>query len=358
MEKVGFIIGSGYLLLSELDLALSKHIDDFKVAYILNHFIDSDKIYVNLKETGIFNKIFYLPVREYVTGNKYRAKQLFNARKWLKEHIPDYDYNSCFDKLYGGSQTELIYPLYQLAKKKNPKCEFYDVDDGCGIFCDYMDHYTFRSRLFCRLLRKHWVSKELAGVYMFWKDKYSGQSLYPILQLPDPIENSELFPCMNRIYEINKEKLAPFEQNRFFFLQTKGGYSKEDECCDIAREILGENLLVKPHPVTATGTEPVDAKLSMEVISLNCRLEEKVLIGVFSTGFFSCNMLFGKLPTIILLYKLTAKERNPKVKKWFDDSVKSYIDTFHCEDRVFVPETMEEYKKILHNCQEELRYEG
>lgn len=347
MKKVAFIIGSGYLLISELAIAMELYPNEYKVAFILNHFKGSQQVYTRVKKTNVFEEVYYLPQRQIVYTNREKFKQCFGSKRWLRKHVNNYKDPGGYDIIIGGGMTELCTPLYQVSKRKKRNTQFFEVDDGAGFAADYIDAYTWKSKVVCSILRKHIPNKEMCGLYMFAKHRYIGNCNSTVYEIPDISTIPQIRDTLNYIYDIDEKIVQKVEEIQAFYLlsaHTTGDddtrYNAELDLIKKLEEKIPQKIYVKKHPVNGTGDEEIRADIPMEILAMNCDMSQKVLISVFSTAGFASRVLWHSTFKSIFLFKLFRKELGEEKIMRYTEATEEIIEQYNCAQNVYVPETV------------------
>lgn len=359
--KVAYIVSSSYYIINMINLAINKHSGDYNVAYCLNHINESKEFFLRIKESGVFDEVYYMPKRIYINNTYKRFKQCFRAQRWLEKHLVKYKGKQLFDVIYSGSMTEIVTPLYQVSKNGNPFCKLIEVEDGLIYAVDYTDHYTWKSGVICKVLKRYYAQKEISAIMLYRPEMYVGKRLCGIEQMPRLLNSAEVKRCLNFVFGVCEEDYTRYLEYKFIFLgqafEQKEMMDRNTYLYKIAKEVLKEKgLLLKPHPVQTNEQikemeeEDVVSRrsVSLEMIGININLSSKVLISMMSSAAFTSTVLFEQTPTLVLTYRLFREIWPKESINRIEKTVSEFKQQFKgAERKIFEPYDENEYLEIL-----------
>lgn len=113
-----------------------------------------------------------------------------------------------------------------------------------------------------------------------------------------------------------------------------------------------DDAIIKKHPrSTDKNLEGIqyfkDTGVPFEIYCMNMNMDEKVLVGYFSTALVMPKVLFNQEPRVIVLARLFQPRNRDisELNEYFDAVKKSYTNP----ERFCVPESIEELREILHS---------
>lgn len=364
-----------YHLFNVINLQLMDE-DEKGDCYIFNCFIDAEKRYENLKETGIFNNVYLIHESPSEYSFIKKGKGFFyEARKTIKKSIKslkkndyqNYKFGSfIYDEIFIPGYYAFLHRYFMVLAKNNKKINFYDEGLGCRINGFTKPPIKFLGKIF----KIYEYEKAFNNAYMydfkFAEEKFN--SLNKCLMTNFFKMNRDLF---YKIFDIKKEEIEKFNNAKIVILPTGISYEPKG---DNSQELLVnennlykyvidnyDNVVLKNHPGSTINFSCVciDKSIPFELLCASENLEDKIFLTSFSTTIFNIKYLFNKEPNIILLYKVM----NLPTKVWFnkneeesDKFMRKFLtDAYEKKERVFIPNGTEEFKDILERINNEIK---
>lgn len=158
-----------------------------------------------------------------------------------------------------------------------------------------------------------------------------------------------------KIFNVKNENVLLFSRSLILFDQNlenneirEAQFKVAEICCAIVGK---DNVLIKLHPASRKILYPKDCqiykdKVPFEIIMNSFAMSNKILLSIFSTACFSPKQIMNQEPYVIFIYKILKKyfQIDEKYLQTIDDLREEYSD----KNRIFVPNSIDELKEILH----------
>lgn len=357
----GFVCCTPYHVMLSVHLAMSKYQTCENEIFVCDHFVNSDKVYENLKKIGVFSKVYYVRDNYLKSNNKKEKLHRFFFRKY-KDMLSTENVNFNYDNLFIYTYTFFSILAVDLVKLNNKNSKINLVEDGIGTYLANFDSVKnkvkkvfdviFRTFLNYRLLNPWLISK----IYLFDIDLYSGTFKDRLERIPNiNKENNNYKEKINYIFNYynhdiyKKAKFIYFDQcfslDNIFSINEK--HIVKDIITIFRNLKIDNNLIIKLHPrdhvekyKELNFSNVNNSSFPWELICLNENVGERIFISVNSSAVFSPSILFGNHNVVILLYKLyNFKNEN------FEFFIKNLISKNKIT--VYIPETLEELSNII-----------
>ena len=318
---------------------------------IQNSFDGAEKIVARIKKEGIFRDVRLIN-KTVMSGNLHLLKSVMNVvfpMRYLKENYgyEKKDIRDIYDAIVVPKFTPIIAAIWQV----NKKAELYVHEDGAGSYFAYFD-MELRSKSY-RLLYKLFNGN---------KDFYDYRKIYinrPDLYMQDdkelavriPVYDAQNLERVRLLMTEDEEKEDP-DKDIFWFSQVleKG---KESFMSDDALEYLKkyrDRVLYFPHPRYPVGAEGFDlpeTKQIWEIRMLNLeKLGSDLLISIHSTALLTAKILYDKEPYVLFLYKIVIRHDWPYYER-MEEVVRRFKASYRDPEKIFIPETIEEYREDI-----------
>ena len=316
---------------------------------IQNSFDGADKIVERIQNKEIFHDVRLIN-KTVMSGRFHLLKSVMNVvfpMRYLKEN---YGYETkniknIYDAIVVPKFTPIIAAVWQV----NKKAELYVHEDGAGSYFAYFD-MELRSKSY-RLLYKLFNSNkdfyDYHKIYINCPEFYTRDDKELVVKIPkyDP-QNLE------KVKEILSERTEKedLDKDIFWFsqvLDTNKG--KESFMSDDALNYLKkykERVLYFPHPRNPVSSGEFDlpkTKQIWEIRMLNLdHIESDLLISIHSTACLTAKILYDKEPYVCLLYKIVIRHDWPYFER-MDEVIRRFKESYRDPEKVFIPETIEEY---------------
>jgi hypothetical protein len=326
--------------------------------YLFGKFPDYDRITDRLRKYHVFNKIVAVDCSKFRSLSQIKALwQTINSRRSVSSFLPS-EVN--YDIMYSSSRAHVKLLMRKELERRNPKIKFVLFEDGLGTY-SAQSHVLNSSRL-----------RRLVETICNW-NSFAPQRTKMIVTHPEFVELPqrlkgvivEKMPLFNwstencdmllDIFSVHKDELI--DERVVVFDVTRGVYKNNldvdvcllDECYKLLKEKFSyHDVICKPHPRSRQKSR-ADLKeyqkkgAPVEILYVGMPdLEDRILVGTFSTALFTPKMLFGKEPVIICLHKMVWP-RNTEIPPLFSKLSRMYQH----KDRVMVPSNLTELSKCL-----------
>lgn len=326
--------------------------------FLFGMFPDYDRIAERLEKYHVFRRVISVDCTKFKSLSLVKALwQTLNSKKAVSSFLPP---DTVYDVFYNSSRAHVKLLLRRELERRNPKLCFVTFEDGLGTY-SAQSHELNSSRL-----------RRLVNAILGW-DSFKPSKTIMMVTHP------ELFELPKRLNTVPVKKMPSVigtENNRKMFLDvfdaheediikervilfdvTRGIYKND---LDVDTNILDEsyqvvvdkfslnNVVCKPHPRSIVKTkvavkEYIKTGIPVEILYAGMPdLEERILIGTFSTALFTPKMMFDKEPTIVCLHKMVWPS-NKKIPPVFEKLCKIYKH----KDRIFAPENLNELNTYL-----------
>lgn len=355
--KVAFVADTPYqimncIIFASTECTLEKHELDI---YIGLQFSNDRAIADRLEKTNLFSNVFlFEPDKIHNRTIGTRIVEIAHPEQVLKQLLIS---ENCYIK-----KGEYVYIYLSIFTKFSVAliCEsaakviFYD--DGIGNYLGntWQKGIPYTHKVLYALLGKNPRKFTEEKRYVISKTLWSmvGNSMRKIEEMPS-INNDVSLKYLYYVFDYKSSKY--YLDKKIVYLtqpvtqQTEKNKKVEIELIDEVRK-KSVPFLIRPHPRDNAmyKKEEVDVhKALWELICLDQISESHVLIGMFSTAQFSPKVLYNKEVYLIFTYRLYQDIFSEDALAKIDDMVKKIRNTYKHSNKIFVPQTMREYKFIL-----------
>lgn len=326
--------------------------------YLFGMFPDYDRIAERLEKYRVFRRVVSVDCAKFKSLSLIKALwQTLNSRKAVSSFLPP---EAVYDVFYISSMAHVKLLLRRELERRNPELCFVTFEDGLGTY-SAQSHELNSSRL-RRMVNTvlGWDSFKPSNTTMMVTHPELFElpkrlNLVPIKKMPSVVGSENNRIMFLDVFDAHEEDII--KERVILFDVTRGIY---DNDLDVDTKMLDEsyqmvvdmfscnNVVCKPHPRSIVKTkvavkEYVKTGIPVEILYAGMSdLEERVLIGTFSTALFTPKMMFDKEPTIVCLYKMVWPS-NQKIPPVFEKLCKMYKH----KDRIFAPENLNELNTYL-----------
>lgn len=360
MSNILIVCQTPYQIIVASKIVESFYSKDQVDIIITNNINGGEELVKRVKISTLYRNVFYLKTRRLQFLNQidpfinYTNKK-YQILKQLKVTIKKNKY----DKLLFCNIDVLVQHIASLSSKYAP-IELIMFEDGLSsyrkkfgdIFNNYIQNKNIKGILNYSLLRSHFsrINKFYVfnPTYLEWKPSFS------VVKIPNISKKDErLISELNKIfiYEDSKEeydfKYIFFEESYF-----ADGYKVNDLelINEIANNVGKDNILVKIHPRNHINrfkelgyhTNKITS-VPWEIIALNMKLEDKVLITIASGSVMHPTIIMNEEIRAIMLFSL--KELDTQLMEDLIDIIKSICQKNN--ERYFIPRNYEELNSFL-----------
>lgn len=234
--------------------------------------------------------------------------------------------------------------------KKGAKIYF--IEDGLGSYNAILSkEYKSKQDLPLKLVYGKKPLNICEGIYVYQPDILINNSYnIPVFQIKINLTCN----YQNMLVELFQKNLKPFSKQIIFlnaWFKDEEKYIEQDIYLKVLASIHSEKYCVKLHP------NEINANISNNYCIEDCGnfeianglfdVSNKVYISIISTACLTPNIIYGKRPYIIFLYKIFMKKFD--MPDWYDVEkvIERFIKIKEYEDRIFLPNNLEEYISIL-----------
>lgn len=329
-------------------LLQASFIDEvFEKSLILSEPNDNFFRKLNNKLTRNFQKYIL-----FATEKQYRSYPFYKKR-----------YGRIF--IAGMVQGLEYYLLYQIFKRKS---KLFIYEDGTAQLVPNSSFAISPSDRIKDFFGFKQVKQHISGMYLYAPEHISIKYHCPIIKQQPPSE----IEAMKKIYhyDIKDDYLAT--HNGIYIGSGYSAYlsrsvfgnlgSIEKEIVEENSSILNQNnFIVKYHPSAKLTFEHVedeirDVLIPYEALGLFSKMDDKILIGISSTALYVPKFIYNQEPYLIFIHRLLFSNISDDLKKYIEYQEEYRVaeiiyDTiyrgYHNKNKIFAPETKEEFKKIL-----------
>lgn len=172
-------------------------------------------------------------------------------------------------------------------------------------------------------------------------------------------------PNINTVINMKKVFLGKYKDfsKKYVFLST--WFEDEDKyklqqflIQQFLKSIENSKCVIKVHPSDRKinmfpNVECLNDSCCFEILNLNFNFEKNVFITIISTAAITPKIIYNQEPVIIFLFKIFQKRY---IDEWRDIEVpiRKLLAEYNHKERIFIPESMEEFTNILGHLNENL----
>lgn len=343
-----FIVASLYQLFNVVNLCESEF--GYEESDIL--FVDPGNNIRNGVDLEYLNEYFqhvhYIRIDNCTPENKYK----FLLKELFSEKIFSTTIGQRYDKVFLAG-TEMFSKIIALKLKKKKGSLFY-YEDGVASYYEVMNAATKNKK--DTILKIRYGARPLdicEKLYVYEPECVTNNTNKIEIEQIKKITNRDCFKIdIKKVFSVEKYVL----NHPFVFLNAwfndNGQYDLQKRLLNEMLSIVGkEDCLVKLHP-NEIGTVQengeinyLGGKASFEVCNFGCNYSNQVFVSIISTACLTPKMIYDQEPYIIYLYKIFEKD----YPMWddVDETIKKLVSCYKKTERVFIPESWEEYKDVL-----------
>ena len=356
-----FVVSSVYQFLNALTVQLNdgEPSDLLCVSRVLDDAFDWEK----LREEGIFQNVHVWTgeIERFRMVSRSKKEHYLNTlkkvclalgKRKLRREIP------CPRKLY--DEISFAYPDYpsrlavQTLSRKDTRVTH--LEDGTYTYEAFSQKPSALKKLAFRLLVGADAMDLVDRIYVYRPE---------MLHLPEGkkaevvrirSELERIGPVIKRIYKQELPELATIDKPVIMFDQTLEESvvsQQQSRIANIAADVFGnENFVVKMHPRSLLDPyeAPIQryrAKCSFEILMSTLDMQSKVLISMLSTACMNPKLMLDVEPAVIFTVKLSGVEQSSLLNEEMLALIERFRAAYRDPTKVFVPETMEEFRAIL-----------
>lgn len=355
-KRNAFIVYTKYQMFVTMNLIKTRYLSDINDLFLICDMVDSIDV-SELNSIGIFTNIYkinlwgkitrFKKVKVYVSSNELNGYvDLLCGR----DNLNQIKYDSCFCSVLTNLFTSIMLT-------KNKKADIYIFEDGMATYnkfaCSKLYNYSWKT-LFVRYLLGVGGKVKIAGVFVFRPD-IAIEDEYPIYQILIS-EMKSLYDVMRKIFRC--EELDQLEQCKFIYFE-QPNETFIDNYLDIEEYITDvlfsfkSQTVMRLHPRDLGRAEfyseyKCENSGMWELQLANLDVEDKVLIGPFSTAQVTPKILYDQEPYIIFTYQLYHDFFGSETSN-IEDLIGRIRGIYRNPEKIFVVKSKAELKEILEN---------
>lgn len=347
---VAILLKIVFLSQKQVDLILTDATPRFETLYKnkrLNKLFNSVKFVRICKNAKSLNRI---EVSRYGKGFYELFPEKYVKKVW---GIDIKKYDECFFSTFIPQNNFLIYAF----KKVNKNSKVHLFEDGISTYLLKNTQPLYSLPALRKIFNFKTTNEVVDDVYLFEPELMCFED-YKLIQIPKPQEIDGAVKLLNEILNDNSEyKIS----ERFVFFEesfNNDGYITNDaELINILYDTCnGEDFILKHHPRNSvdrfkTVLPTLDAPIFWENYLLNNPIDNHVLVTVSSNTVFVPHIISGACPTVVMLYKIFNGTSPILGSGNFEKYVEKYLNLYsnYTNTKFYIPETLEEFKKIILN---------
>jgi hypothetical protein len=199
--------------------------------------------------------------------------------------------------------------LFATIKRKNAGCKCYCVAEVLAWSSPFIKKNDFLDKL-ANFLHYPKVEQHFCGTYLL-PTSIPENEIFPLIEIPSPDENSDLFPLLNRIWNYQQIEIV---KEKYIFLTDSFASLKDDDIVEVAlnvAEIVGKNnMIVKLHPRSKDKERFLEngfklfpkCEFPFELYLKNNDCSNKILIARYTSSVLSGYIWGAKEPLKLFIY--------------------------------------------------------
>ena len=361
-----FFCGTPYQLITSI--AIARMLDEESDLFVIPYFRNAERYAQNIDKLNVFRRVKIVPEGMVNTANKRKLsirteilKNYFKIDEFAEEALyPDTRYK----RIFVSSKAIITRIVYLYYIKHGIDIELIYYDDGEGS-------YDYRLRTEPSIIDK--IARVLiAGrksVESTNRKKYLYEpELYKKINGNDDSENliaidhvfkDETFKTiLSNVFEIKAKDLIDEDVIILDMIKdAKYDFGEVNRINETYKEIIEffgtDDVIIKRHPRDVSKFELgikqyENNNIPFESLCSQIDMNNKILVGVYSTSLVIPKLLFDQEPIVIMLYRLFKRaeqtvEAREKQNQFYD----SFSESYDSDSRFFIPETTEELHEAL-----------
>lgn len=312
----------------------------------------------NDKLASIFKNVYFVPNNE--KSNKFNRIVKSKYYRRLFELFPKHYLNKIYKNkwckytdIYFSSFNTFSLHLQAYLYSKNKSLKTHLFEDGISTYL-IRSKYNWRiSDATRHLLKIKNFEDRFDDAFFFEPDLICFDYGFPTVTIPKPNTIPQLAEKLDSIFEESSNEIT----EKFIFFEESfnndGLITNDAELIDTLWEVLDKkDFILKHHPRNRTDRfrqllPNINFPLFWEHYIIKHNIDDKIIVTVSSNTSFVPYILNGCKPTIVLLYKIFNGTSPILGSGNFEKYVEQYLKYTGC--KVYIPETIEEFKKIILN---------
>jgi len=325
--------------------------------YILNEFANAASVYTEIKKSGLFSCVYLLKPLMFKSQNSMiRGMGLIwgylhpeSVVRWqLGEAVHRFP-TDFYDVIMASVNVVFIASLCKL----NPKAEFFMFDDGLGSYYGNLAGGGWKYKLFTRIFRQNDYAAIPQKLYVNNAGMCKSKAAVKIEQLPS--WDKDFLTYVYKVFSVEPQKSRVGQ--RVIFL------SQPFEDIDISKSFnavmelltfVSEDVLIRFHPREAGRKVPEKIRtdhgsVMWELTASMTDMDDKILVGYYSTAQMTPKILFDQEPWLIFLYRIDKNLFDERMKKSLDIMVEDLRANYRDKGKIFIPDSIEDFKEQLNS---------
>jgi len=326
---------------------------------IVHQFRNSDEFAKKIKEKNLFSNVYDVVPVEERRGVKSKIRTLtrvFFPKRAIREFLATKNSKiSCLHRRYFLSFQTPVTISFQLA---NPYADIFLMEDGLGSYVGNIEE-DYTSSLY-KIVNKYFLEDRLSlnavALYLNYPKLCHSLIKTEIRKLNNPKENRKCIEALTEIFGYSFDKHS--SEKKYLYLtqplsETPGYITNgEEKIFQVLADVLDiDDVEIRVHPrqkqCINNGWMISDSSQMWELECIYRINNNQVLISAYSTTLFMPKILNDSEPILIFIYKLLFS--NVFTEIWLEKErfIKDFASEYENSNRVFIPETIEEFRGIL-----------
>lgn len=353
-----FVCSTPYQVFNAVNIKKTIFDEEISDLYILNVSKTSVEIYNNIKNEGIFRKVYLINVSPGVSKN--RVLYYFNRITkviFANRMIPNKE--ELYDRVFIVGTEVFSKLIYSYWYKRNNNILLHYFEDGtASYFKILMEDQNKLKHKILSLFNSFDILDKCTSLYVYRPECVMNRFQHIEIKPIPLIQKTEKY--MVKLKEILQGSNQVISNQVVFFDSNFGDQRILKQQIEIVNRlgiILNDtSLCIKLHPSTDGNQYGNQAKLlktteGFEMINLGQNMSNKILISIISSACITPKLIYDEEPYVIYLYKLIGGE---KIYPFFNSFVESVRGLYKFPERVIVPSTFEELESFLIKIQDTL----
>ncbi len=327
---------------------------------IYNHFSDAKNIYLRIKKTNKFKKVYFFDENNINILNKF--KRLFHS--FFPSKIMRYiAHNSSYSEIIFFALDFLnIGYIIKNHHQIRSKCVFSYGEDGIGT---YLDPSTYSPNKYLDILlvilqRKSYL-KKINSLYTLAPELLQYNIKDNIKQIQLYSDNDILEYCKNNVWRESKKtnlRQVIYIQQPFSDDLSINISKIEQEILNLCKNTFYNDFIIKLHPRTLKFNYfykyILRIDIPFECLISGSDIESMIIISFLSTAAITPGLLYKRSPYLIFVYKLLSDEC-----PFFDKHITSFINRINqienYKGKIFIPQDIKEFNEIITNLRQKIK---
>lgn len=343
-----FLIDTDLQLLNAIHFILSHHQKGKMDAIIQMRSRNADERISRLKEVGIFDKVYCIPLDKHSRYERFEILiALLFPRKYIKKKY-NLDIWGIYNSIYMSFATKAFDFLIAASGCNN----VIGYDDGMASYVGdpFTDNYKKRYLIVRKLLKRDYC---VDTIYLNNPACYNGDRKKKIknLQSDEEYDGKEL---INYIFSFQTPDDLENQRNIFLNMpitDVPGYIEHEKELAEIMKDITKGDSIVRLHP--SEKREDIYNSLKLDKTNnmweLICRhyiTDNSLLVSCFSTAQFSPKLLNDTEPYLVFTFMMFDDLSEFKQQQ-FQEYVSFFKTKYEDCSKIYLPKTIDEYKTAI-----------